>query len=67
VVTIGGCRIAVEVKTASGDVDPVHHFDEAKAKQVRSLANQCNIHRVDYVGVGITRGWALVRWLPAVG
>ncbi len=67
VVAFDGRRVAVEVKTATGDTDPVYHFDTAKSDQVRSLASRRGIHRVDYVGVAITPMGALVRWLPAAG
>ncbi|MGA9596568.1 MAG: YraN family protein [Acidimicrobiia bacterium] len=65
IVAIDGVRVAVEVKTGTGDVDPVHHLDEGKLAQVRSLAAQCGVHRVDYVGVAVSRRGVLVRWLPA--
>jgi len=65
-VSLGGTRIAVEVKSGIGQSDPVHHFDDAKAAQVRSLAVGRSAYRVDYIGVAFTRAGALVRWLPAV-
>lgn len=67
IVALAGRRIAVEVKTATGELDPVYHFDEAKAAQVRSLARSRGIHRIDYVGVIVGPAGALVRWLPAAG
>ena len=67
IVSLGGTRVAVEVKTATGDFDPVFHFDEPKQEQVRSLAAQLGIHRVDFVGILVGPTAAQVRWLPAVG
>lgn len=67
VAAIDGVKVAVEVKTGAGRADPVHHFDTAKAAQVRSLAVKCGVHRVDYVGVALSADGAVVRWLPGIG
>ena len=66
IVSIDGERVVVEVKTGSGDNDPIFHFDSAKQQQVRSLASARGIARVDYVGVNMSGRGATVRWLPRV-
>jgi putative endonuclease len=66
IVAMAGRRVAVEVKTAIGEVDPIHQFDDAKAHQVRALAAHLRIPRVDYVGVAVSSRHALVRWLPGI-
>jgi Holliday junction resolvase-like predicted endonuclease len=68
VASIDGELVAVEVKAASvgpGN-DPIHHFDDAKQYQVRALATQRRIYRVDYVGVAVSAAGVTVRWLPRV-
>ena len=58
----------VEVKTVQtgGLDDPAYAFTSQKAAQVRKLANQLGIPRVDLVAVSI--GWLGVdiRWIPLV-
>ena len=66
IVSIDGERVAVEVKTGSGDNDPIFNFDSAKQQQVRSLASARGIARVDYVGVSTSGRGVTVRWLPRV-
>ena len=68
VISIDGDLAAVEVKTGSASTgnDPIHHFDDAKQYQVRSLAAQRGVYRVDYVGVSISAAGVTVRWLPRV-
>jgi len=66
IIRIGGELAAVEVKTGSADSDPIYHFDEIKQRQVRLLATQRGIKRVDYVGVTVSAGGVAVRWLPRV-
>ena len=66
IVMLDGIEVAVEVKTGTGDLDPVYHFDGSKAAQVRSLAAQRGVYRVDYIGVVVSAGGVVVSWLPAV-
>ncbi len=65
---LAGERVAVEVKTsvASSVGDPIYHFDDAKQHQVRALAQQQGVYRVDYVGVELSAQGATVRWLPNI-
>ncbi len=64
--SIAGQKAAVEVKTASGVGDPSDHFDDRKQRQVRMLAAQRGIARVDYIGVRVSARGATVHWLPRV-
>ncbi|MCP3995261.1 MAG: hypothetical protein GY722_09375 [bacterium] len=66
IVSLGGERIAVEVKSGSDGNDPIFHFDSAKQQRVRSLAAKRGIARIDYVGVSTSESGVTVRWLPRV-
>ncbi len=67
IATDGKRRVAVEVKTRRrGAVDPVESFTPAKAKQVRQLAGQLGIGRVDVVAVTVGSQFVEVRWLPQI-
>lgn len=66
VVTIGGSRVAVEVKTVRGDAEPLDGFDVAKQRQVWELASAAGCHRVDVIGVRVSEAVAEIRWLPAI-
>jgi Holliday junction resolvase-like predicted endonuclease len=68
VVSIDGRRVAIEVKTSvdASAGDPLYHFDTAKQRQVRALANRLRANRVDYVGVHLGSGGVTVQWLPDV-
>lgn len=62
----GSERIAVEVKSRfRSDLDPMENFTEEKAAQVRALALSLRprVHRVDFVGVAMTRGDVVIRWV----
>ena len=67
-IELGGEPVAVEVKTsvASSVGDPIYHFDEAKQRQVRALAQQQGVFRIDYVGVELSAQGATIRWLPRI-
>ena len=67
IVALGEDLVAVEVKAASGRGDPIHHFNEEKQRQVRSLAAARGIGRVDLVSVVQSADGFTVRWLPRVG
>ena len=68
IISIDGEAVAVEVKTGSDSDgnDPIYHFDDDKQYQVRSLAGQRGMRRVDYVGVTVSADGVTVRWLPGV-
>lgn len=60
-------RVAIEVKTRRrGSVDPVESFTHYKASQVRRLAGQLVIGRVDLVAVTVGPQFIDVRWLPEI-
>ncbi len=67
VVDVGGARVAVEVKTSTVDLaDAAERFDEAKHRQVSSLASSVGCTRVDLVGVLVGEHGYFVRWMPGV-
>ena len=68
VVAFDGQRVAVEVKTTSeaSRGEAIFHFNGAKQRRVRLLANRIGARRVDYVGVEVSAVAATVRWLPGV-
>lgn len=66
IVRLEGDRVAVEVKTVSGDAEPLDAYDRAKHDQVRDLAAIAGCDRVDVVGVRVSEVGVEIRWLPAV-
>ncbi len=67
IATDGKRRVAVEVKTRrAGSVDPVESFTPAKSQQVRQLASQLGIGRIDLVAVTVGSQFVDVRWLPQI-
>jgi putative endonuclease len=68
VVGFGGLRAAVEVKTSQtgGLDDPSYAFTVAKARQVRRLAGEIGISRIDLVAVKLGRDGVGIRWAPHV-
>lgn len=63
---VRGVLTAVEVRSLGRGrlADPVTAFDRAKAEQVRRLAGQLGVARVDLVAVSLTRSGASLRWVP---
>jgi len=65
-----GRRVAVEVKSAlldhDGRADPIDAFDDAKWRQVWSLARRAGAWRVDVVAVGFRPDGVRVHWVPDV-
>ncbi len=61
-----GLRVAVEVKTVSGDTEPLDAFDPAKLRRVSAAAAAARCDRVDLIGVKVSDAVAEIRWLPAV-
>lgn len=66
VVRIDNARVAVEVKTVSGNADPLDAFDHAKRHQVSELAMDARCDRIDLIGIRVSEALAEVRWLPAI-
>ena len=68
VVAFDQLRIVVEVKTiqTGGLDDPTYSFTERKAQQVRRLAGQIGIRRVDLVAVSLGLSGVDIRWAPQV-
>jgi putative endonuclease len=66
----GGTRVIVEVKSAvlehEDRTDPMEAFDDAKSRQVWSLARRLGVWRVDVVAVGFRNDGVQVRWVPDV-
>lgn len=60
----GAGRVVVEVRSVTGDGDPIDAIDPMKRSHVRGLAGRVAARRVDYLGVGF-RSWGVeVHWVP---
>jgi Holliday junction resolvase-like predicted endonuclease len=66
IIVVRKLRVAVEVKSASGDVDPIVHFDADKRSQVRQLARKTSCRRIDLVLVWYRADGVWIRWLRGV-
>ena len=68
VVRHGGRIVAVEVKTATNGDDPLEAVDEGKFDRLERavMGHRLPISRIDLVGIEVTRGFAVVRWLQGV-
>ena len=65
--SIAGTRLVVEVRSVrqgTERIDPAMAFDEAKSRQVGSLAGQIGVGRVDLVTVSFSAAGVGVHWLP---
>lgn len=60
----GSQRVLVEVRTVTGEKDPLVAFDRSKAIQVRRLAGVIRAGRVDLVAIRLTDEAAEIRWVP---
>jgi len=64
VATDSTTRVAIEVRTVTGDGDPIDAVDPTKRAHVRRLAGRVGARRVDFLGVGF-RSWGVeVHWVP---
>lgn len=64
VATDSNTKVAIEVRTVTGDGDPIDAVDPAKRAHVRRLAGNAGVGRVDFLGVGF-RSWGVeVHWVP---
>ena len=62
----GDILVAVEVRTITGDHDPLLAFDRAKAEQVERLGRAVGADRVDLVALKLTPRAAEMRWVPGM-
>lgn len=60
----GGQTVAVEVRTVTGEGDPIDAVDTVKRSHVRRLAGKAGVSRVDFVGIGFRHWGVEVHWLP---
>lgn len=63
----GPVRVAIEVRSITGDGDPTEAFDHAKYLQVRALARQARCARVDLVAIRFGELTVDVHWIRGVG
>jgi len=60
----GRQRVAVEVRTITGEGEPIDAADPAKREMVRRLARLAGANRVDFVGVRVARDAVTFHWVP---
>ena len=60
----GGARVAVEVRTITGEGEPIDAADPAKRETVRRLARLAGANRVDFVGVRVAPDAVTFHWVP---
>lgn len=63
----GGRRVVVEVRTITGDHDPLAAYGPEKRRRVARLAGRVGADRVDLVAVRLTPSAAEVRWVRGAG
>lgn len=59
-----GKRVAIEVRTITGNGEPIDAVDPAKRQRVGRLARKAGATRVDFVGVRIEPAAAVFHWVP---
>jgi Holliday junction resolvase-like predicted endonuclease len=62
-----GQRVVVEVRTVTGEGDPIDAVGHSKRRRVRRLAGSIGAARVDFVGVRLGVDDVLVHWVPGCG
>jgi Holliday junction resolvase-like predicted endonuclease len=60
----GGTRVVVEVRTITTGGDPVDAVGLEKRRVVRRLAGRLGAGRVDFLGVSFQNWGAEVHWVP---
>lgn len=60
----GDDRVAFEVRTITGEGDPIDAVDQAKRRQVQRLAAANGASRVDLVGIRLHDDGFDVHWVP---
>jgi len=63
----GDVRVVIEVRTVTGQGDPIDAVGPAKRRRVRALAGRIGATRVDFLGVRIGPEDVLVHWVPGCG
>ncbi len=59
----GRSRVVVEVRTITGNHEPLEAYDSVKAAQVSRLAARVGADRVDLVAIRLSRRAAELRWV----
>ena len=59
-----GRRVVVEVRTITGEGDPIDAVGPSKRRRVAQLAGAIGGARVDFVGVRLGADEVLVHWVP---
>jgi putative endonuclease len=62
-----GQKVVVEVRTVTGEGDPIDAVGHSKRKRVRRLAGAIGAARVDFIGVRVGASDVLVHWVPGCG
>lgn len=62
-----GERVVVEVRTITGDSDPIDAVGPSKRRRVRQLSAALGGSRVDFVGVRVGVDDVVVHWVPGCG
>lgn len=60
----GPVRVVVEVRTTSGEGDPIDAVDRSKRENVARLARRLGAGRVDFVGVRVEESGVDLHWVP---
>jgi Holliday junction resolvase-like predicted endonuclease len=60
----GTTTVVVEVRTITGDGDPLDAVDATKRRRVSSLARRVGARRVDFLGVALRPDAVVFHWLP---
>jgi len=63
----GEFRVVIEVRTITGQGDPIDAVGPAKRRRVTALARRIGATRVDFLGVRIGPQEVLVHWVPGCG
>ena len=58
-----GQRVVVEVRTTTGEADPLAAFGPVKAAQVARLTRRIRAHRVDLIAIHLGEDAAEIRWV----
>ncbi|MDX1449003.1 MAG: YraN family protein [Acidimicrobiia bacterium] len=66
IVSIGGRRALVEVRTVHGHIDFERLFPVAKRRQLRRLAAEVGLGRIDLVAVAVLSDRVDLHWLRNV-
>lgn len=60
----GGTTVVIEVRTITGDGDPLDAVGTSKRRRVTSLAGRVGAGRVDFLGVALRPDAVELHWLP---